>query len=264
MKDLQTLRREVEILSQKAGAFMKSECQKMDKNRIEKKGRNDLVSYVDKETEKMLVKELSALFPEAGFITEEGTTEQRKSTYTWVIDPLDGTTNFLHQLPLYCTSIGLLKGDQPILGVIYAPETDELFSAHQGGGATRNGKPIHVSEAETIEDSLIATGFPYQRFDKMDAYLQILDHLMHNTHGLRRLGSAAIDLAYVACGRFEAFYEYNLKPWDVAAGIIIVQEAGGKVIDFDGQDNFLFGKQLIAGGGIVGDLQQLIASYWYK
>ncbi|WP_053406368.1 inositol monophosphatase family protein [Persicobacter sp. CCB-QB2] len=262
MKNLKDLCLEVIEIARAAGAFQRNECRQMDKSKIEKKGLNDLVSYVDKETEKMLVSKLSQLFPEAGFITEEGTTAQGQAEYTWVIDPLDGTTNFLHQLPLYSVSIGLLHEGKPVLGVIYAPETEEMFSAVKGEGAYLNGKQIEVSQADQFSDSLIATGFPYQRFEEMDAYLRILDKLMHCTHGLRRLGSAAIDLAYVACGRFEAFYEYNLKPWDIAAGIIIVEEAGGKVTDFKGGPDFLFGKQLIAGGPIHQDLQKMIHQHW--
>ena len=189
--------------------------------------------------------------PEAGFIVEEKSIAEQQADYQWIIDPIDGTTNFVHGVPLFCISIALAFKNEVILGVIYNPMTEELFSAYKDGGAFLNGHPIQVSKAEKLEDSLIATGFPYDDFDREKQYLEILQKLMHQSRGIRRLGSAAIDLAYVADGRFDAFYEYGLNPWDVAAGICIVKEAGGNVCDFKGGDNMLFGEEIIATNGKI-------------
>lgn len=262
--DLSLITQEICTIATEAGAFLLQERSKFQRESIEYKGLNNLVSYVDKETEKQLVEKLSRLLPEAGFITEEGTTGQEadKEALNWVIDPLDGTANFIHDLPVFSVSIGLAQGKTPIAGVIYDPNRDECFSAWQGGGAYCNGKRISVSPATQLGESLIATGFPYYHFEQMPKYLRILESLMKQTHGLRRMGSAAIDLAYVACGRFDAFYEYNLNSWDMAAGVLLVQEAGGIVTDFDGGDEFLFRGDVIAGCGVHPELINAIQDYW--
>ncbi len=213
---------------------------------IEIKGKNDFVTFYDKEAEKRIIESLKNIVPEAGFITEEETETEKGEIYNWIIDPIDGTTNFIHGLFPYCISIALTKNDEIVVGVIYEVGLDECFSAYKGGGAWLNGEKISVTENATIEDSLIATGFPYSNFSLMDEFIKSLHFFMQNSHGMRRMGSAAADLAYVACGRFDAFYEYNLKPWDVAAGAIIVKEAGGIVSDFSGNDDFLFGREIIA------------------
>ncbi|MEL7145260.1 MAG: inositol monophosphatase family protein [Bacteroidota bacterium] len=244
------------------GSFIREEREKFSVEDIRYKGKNDLVSYVDTEAEKAIVAQLSDIFPEAGFITEEKTVDKTGKEYNWIIDPLDGTTNFIHGLPLYSTCIGLLKGDEVILGVVYEVNRDECFYAVKGGGAFCNGQPIKVTEANTIDSSLFATGFPIHNFKKLDQYLAILNELMKNAHGLRRLGSAAVDLAYVACGRCEAFFEYNLNPWDVAAGSLIVQEAGGHVSDFSGGNDYIFGKEIIAGGPVHPQLLELVRKFW--
>jgi len=216
------------------------------------KGFNDLVSYVDKEAEKKIVSGCREILPESGFITEEGTTEKASGeSYIWIIDPLDGTTNFVHGLPAYCVSIALLLNGELLLGAVYEPNRDELFHAIRGEGAWCNEERIFVSERKRLADSLLATGFPYHDFGKMETYLHILNDFMQTTHGLRRIGSAAIDLVYTACGRFEGFFEYNLNAWDVAAGALIVREAGGIVSDFKGGDEYLFGRQLIAATPLV-------------
>jgi myo-inositol-1(or 4)-monophosphatase len=218
---------------------------------------NSFVTYVDKESEKRLVKGLKKILPEAGFITEEGTILQsRKEKYIWIIDPLDGTTNFIHGVPCYCISIGLYlspsqggrgrKNGEMILGVIYEPNLDEMFTAVKGSGAFMNGKRISVTKCSKLRHSLLVTGFPTYDLSRMKQYLELFSWFMRRTRGLRRMGSAAVDLAYTACGRFEAFYEYSLSPWDVAAGALIVKEAGGKVTDFSGGDDFIFGKEIIA------------------
>jgi myo-inositol-1(or 4)-monophosphatase len=246
------------------GDFIRKEGLAFDRSRIEfKEGFNNLVSYVDKEAEHMLVDALRKIMPEAGFITEEGTASTHDQLeYNWIIDPLDGTTNFLHGLPPFAISVALAHKDQTVLGVVYEVNRDECFHAHQGGGAFCNTNRIHVSPIDTLGESLLATGFPYYHSDKMESYLTIIRTFLNKTHGIRRLGSAAVDLAYVACGRLEGFFEYNLNPWDVAAGAFIVQEAGGKVTDFKGENNFLFGGELIAAGPIHPHMQQIIREHW--
>ncbi len=270
--NLQTITAEVATIAREAGAFIHQEASRFDASRIEFKGSSsNLVSYVDKETEKLLVERLSRLLPEAYFITEEGTTGTApdESVLNWIIDPLDGTTNFMHGLPVFSVSVGLAQGKTPIAGVVYDINRDECFSGWQGGGAwcsrgTATPEQIRVSSAKTLSESLIATGFPYYKFEQMNRYLHILESLMQQTHGLRRMGSAAIDLAYTACGRFDGFYEYNLNSWDMAAGVLLVQEAGGCVTDFAGNDNFLFGGDVVAGGHAQAELLAVIQEYWTR
>jgi myo-inositol-1(or 4)-monophosphatase len=245
--NLQTLCREVCALSKLAGEFIRTERKKFSLERVEIKGKHDFVSYVDKSSERILVDGLSVLLPESGFIAEEGTSIKKGDVYNWIIDPLDGTTNFIHGIPCYAISIALMRNKDLVMGVIYEVNMDECFYAWEGSKAYMNGHEISVSKAATLSDSLIATGFPYYDYSRMKEYMDVFDHFMKNTHGLRRLGSAATDLAYVACGRFEGFYEYSLQPWDVAAGAFLVQQAGGKVTDFSGENNFIFGKEIIAG-----------------
>jgi myo-inositol-1(or 4)-monophosphatase len=233
---------------------MASERKNFDVSRIESKGLHDLVSYVDKESEKQIIGQLSELIPDSGFIAEEGTSSKHGERFNWVIDPLDGTTNFIQGVPVYAVSIGLLDFDELVMGVVYEVGRDECFYAWKDGGAYLNGQTIHVSDRENINDTLLATGFPYNDFSKMESYIEFLKWAMKNARGVRRLGSAATDMAYVACGRFDAFWEYDLKPWDVAAGSVIVKEAGGKVMDYKGGDNYLFGREIVASNGLLDDL----------
>lgn len=246
MIDLSELCDNVVQLTAEAGDFIRGERKHFALSAVEQKGHNDLVSYVDKTAEQMLVDGLKELLPDSGFITEENTSNSKGAVYNWIIDPLDGTTNFVHGLPCFCISIGLLCSEELVLGVIYELNLDECFYAWKNGGAYMNGSQIFVSDALKLKDSLIATGFPYHDYERMKPYMEVFDYCMRNTHGLRRLGSAAADLAYVACGRFESFYEYGLNAWDVAGGIVLVQEAGGIVTDFNGGTNTLFGKEIIA------------------
>jgi len=241
-------------IARSVGKFMAEERKGFDSSMIESKGLHDLVSYVDKESEKRIVEQLSKLLPESGFIAEEGTSSKHGERFNWVIDPLDGTTNYIQGVPIYAVSIGLLDGDELVVGVVYEVGLDECFYAWKEGGAYLNGEPIRVSERDDIHDALLATGFPYSNFDQLDEYLALLKWTMTNARGVRRLGSAATDLAYVACGRFDSFWEYDLKPWDVAAGALIVKEAGGVVTDFNGGSNYLFGGEIIASNALLGDL----------
>ncbi|WP_128544107.1 inositol monophosphatase family protein [Larkinella soli] len=264
--ELQSLTKQLTEITKKAGAFIRQESLSFSREQIEYKDFNNLVSYVDKEAEKQLVEDLHKLLPEAGFITEEGTTglQADRSGLNWIIDPLDGTANFIHKLPVFSVSVGLADGKNPLAGVIYDINRDECYHAWAGGGAFCNQDRIRVSPATRLQESMVATGFPYARFDKIDRYLQILASLMQKTHGLRRMGSAAIDLAFVACGRFEAFYEFNLNSWDMAAGVLLVREAGGIVTDFHGGDEYLFRGDVIAGCGMQPELLALIEEYWNR
>ena len=264
MKDLTTMLPEVIALAKNAGSYLIAERQKFSENNVELKSLNNLVSYVDKKSEEMIVKGLHELLPEAGFIAEEGSAQHQGEAYKWIIDPLDGTTNFVHGIPCYCVSIALMHEEELVLGVIYDPERKESFTAIKGQGAHCNGAPIHVSNRDTIGGCLFGTGFPYDEFDRMDSYLQLFTHLMRNSRGLRRLGSAAIDLCYVACGRIDGFYEYGLCPWDVAAGILIVEEAGGKTSDFKGEKNHIFGEEIIATNEYIAtDMLKLTKQFFY-
>lgn len=266
MIQLAQVEKEVVRICREVGSFIRKEASEFDRSKIEfKTGFNNLVSYVDKEAEIQLVRELRKLIPSSAFLTEEGTVQTNaEQEYCWIIDPLDGTTNFMHGLPIFAISVALAQNNKVILGVVYEVTHDECFHASEGGVAACNGKPIRVSTINTLNESLLATGFPYYHLDKKDVYLEIIKLFLEQTHGIRRLGSAAIDLAYVACGRMEGFFEYNLHAWDVAAGAFIVQQAGGKVSDFKGGDNYLHGGELIAGGAIHPHMQKVIESLWYK
>ena len=232
--------------AKEAGAFIRKERMNFDVGKIEKKGKNDFVSYVDKTSEKIILDRLVKLLPEAGIIAEENTLTKHNKDLNWIVDPLDGTTNFIHGIPCYAVSIGLEEKGKIVAGVVYEINRDECFYAHLESDAFCNEKKISVSAISRVEDSLLVTGFPYYDYHLLDEYLELFKYFMKNSHGLRRLGSAATDLAYVAAGRFEAFYEYSLKPWDVAAGSIIVERAGGSVSDFGGGNNFIYGEELIA------------------
>ena len=248
---LENLTAQVVDIAKQAGDFIRQERKSFSVDKIEYKGLNDLVSYVDKGAEKIIVAGLEKILPESGFITEEKTTTKTGERYNWIIDPLDGTTNFIHGVPTYSVSIALQEYDELVIGVVYEINLDECFYACKGFPAYLNGQEIKVSNIPTVGGSLIATGFPYYDFGKQAAYIELFTELMRSCHGLRRLGSAAVDLVYTACGRFEAFYEYNLNAWDIAAGIVIVRQAGGEVVNFKGGDEVLNTRELLATNGKI-------------
>lgn len=262
--DFTQLSLELADVCRQAGQFIRQEAATFDRARVEHKGLHDLVSYVDKQTEQMLVEGLRELLPKAGFITEEGTEGAlRAEEFNWIIDPLDGTTNFVHGLPVYSVSVALMQGTELVAGVVYEVNRDECFRAVRGGGAFCNDQRIHVTDIATLGGALIATGFPYTVFDRLDSYMQVLSAIMTRSHGLRRLGSAAVDLAYVAAGRFEGFFEFNLNAWDVAAGILLVREAGGHVTQFRQDGEPVFGREVLASNKLVHqELQQTIGEFW--
>jgi myo-inositol-1(or 4)-monophosphatase len=236
-------------LAKSVGAWIKEQVGTVERGEIEIKAFNSLVSYVDKSAEQKIIAGLGEMLPEGQFVAEESAPEEivNQQDYFWIIDPLDGTTNFLHQIPFFSISIALYKAGEILLAVVFEVNREELFYSWRGAGATYlNGKQVRVSQNEVFADGLLATGFPYYDFRYTRHYLHLLEDLMQSVRGLRRLGSAALDLAYTACGRFDGFFEYSLSPWDVAAGAFLVQQAGGVVTDFDGENNYLFGKSIIA------------------
>jgi len=249
--DLKNICLQVTDLTKTVGQFILSEKNNIKELNVEEKGLHDFVTYVDKTSEEKIVESLRKILPEAGFIAEEGTSQKKGDTYNWVIDPLDGTTNFIHGITPFAISIALMKDNDVILGVVHELGLDECFYAWENSPAYLNGKEIKVSSKESVEKSLIATGFPYYDYDRINPFMETMEYFMRHSRGLRRLGSAATDLVYVACGRFEAFYEYSLNPWDVAAGAFIVQQAGGKVCDFNGENNYIFGKEIVASNSAV-------------
>jgi len=265
MTDLKKLCSEIELAARKAAEFIMTESARFNIDATESKGLNNFVTYVDKGSEIMLVEMLGQLIPDAGFIAEEGTSDKKGEKYNWVIDPLDGTTNFLHGVRPFAVSIGLMENDEVIAGVIHEVGGNETFSAWKDGGAWLNGRRIGVSETNRLSDSLVATGFPYNLFDRLDPYMDLLKYLVRNTHGIRRLGSASIDLAYVACGRYDLFFEYDLKLWDVAAGMLIVREAGGVFSDFSGNMTGLTGDETLASNLLVyNELLKTVSTFMKK
>jgi myo-inositol-1(or 4)-monophosphatase len=245
--DLKSILDQAMVVTLEAAGFIRSQAGKVKADDVITKSRNSLVSYVDKTAEEILVKGLGKIIPQAGFITEEETVAREKSEYTWIIDPLDGTTNFLQQIPLYSVSVGLVHNGEIVLGIVSDVEQQETFYAWRGGGAWCNGEKISVSGRTDIQDAVVATGFPYSSRDVLPQLTEVFEFFLKNAAGIRRLGSAAIDLAYVACGRFDVYYETTLNPWDIAGGIIIVEEAGGVVTDFSGKKNMMDNGQIIAG-----------------
>lgn len=220
---------------------------------IEMKGDKDLVTEVDKESERLIVEHLLSRFPDHDIVAEEGSYPQKGSAFRWVIDPVDGTTNYAHGYPWFCSSIGLEQDGELIAGVIYNPVYDELFTATKGGGASLNGSRLSVSARSPLKNSLLGTGFPYDcasdpvnNFDNLIAFQK-------NARGIRRAGAAALDLAYVAAGRLDGFWELKLKPWDVAAGVLIIREAGGVVTTFDGSSYDIFNNRILASNGLIHD-----------
>lgn len=260
---LQNITLQVIEVAKQAGDFIRQERKAFDPDKIEYKGLNDMVSYVDKNGERIIVDGLRKILPEAGFITEEKTTTSVGERYNWIIDPLDGTTNFIHGVPAFSVSIALKEYDELVAGVVYEINQDECFYAWKDAPAYLNGKEISVSKNTTVGTSLIATGFPYYDFTKQAAYIALFTELMKSSHGLRRIGSAAVDLAYTACGRFDAFFEYNLNAWDVAAGIVIVKQAGGQILNFKGGSEVLNTRELLATNGkITEEMLTAIQTYF--
>jgi myo-inositol-1(or 4)-monophosphatase len=236
----------------------------IEKLKIDVKRQSDFVTEVDRAAEAAILNVLREAYPSYGILAEEsglaGTNAD--SEYQWIIDPLDGTTNFIHGLPQYAISIGLAHKGVMTQGVVYDPNRNELFTATRGGGAFLNDKRIRVSKRIKLDEALIGTGFPYRMFDHIDAYLAIFRDVAQKTAGMRRPGAAALDLAWVACGRMDGFWELGLSPWDMAAGTLLITEAGGLVGDLSGEANYMKTGNIVGGNPkVFGQLLQLIAPH---
>ncbi len=218
--------------------------------RIEYKGDVDLVTEADRASEKLIVERIRSHFPDHSILAEEGTGSELQPEYRWYVDPLDGTTNFAHGFPVWCVSIGVERAGELVAGVVFDATRNELFTAEKGQGAFLNGKPIHVSKTPELAASLVATGFPTQKRHK-SANIHFYYQVNMRSHGVRRAGSAALDLCSVAAGRMEAFWEFGLNPWDVAAGKVLIEEAGGRLTDMKGEPHSLRSPHLLASNGLV-------------
>lgn len=252
---------EVKAVALEAGAFIREQRKTFDLSKVEAKGAHDYVSYVDKETEKLIVRRLKEILPEGKFVTEEGTedkaasssssSDSQHSSLTWVVDPLDGTSNFVHDMAPYCVAIGLKDGDEVVVGVVYEVVGDELFCSYKGGKSWMNDKVIHVSKVDKVNDAFICIGYPYDVEKWKPKVTKLIDSLYGNSISIRNLGSAQIEICYVACGRFDAYIESYIKSWDVTAGSIIVKNAGGCITDYSGGNKWLTGEETLSTNGII-------------
>ena len=253
MENLRALMEAVCRIAREAGHFLKEERKSFRREVVQEKHAHDYVSYVDKESERRIVAQLRELVPEAGFIAEEGSGSLTDEEYCWLVDPLDGTTNFIHNNAPYCVSIALRSKEELLVGVVYEVCRDELYWTYKGSPSYLNDKEIHVSGVSDMDEAFIALGFPYDS----NAYKPMAEHIIHqlygNVGGLRLQGAAAAELCYVAAGRFEARIEGLLGPWDIAAGSIILMNAGGKVTDYRGGSDFYSGREVLATNGKLHD-----------
>ena len=248
---------DLEPIAREAGALLMSYFDRHIK--IEYKGDVDLVTAADRASEKLIADRLHARWPQHGIVGEEGTRTDTNAEFRWYVDPLDGTTNFAHGYPVFCVSVALARRDDEIeVGVLYDPTRHELFAAERGRGATLNGNPIHVSKTTRLAESILGTGFPSHKRHK-NPNIYFYQQITLRSHGVRRAGSAALDLANVAAGRYDGFWEFNLNPWDTAAGVLIVREAGGKVTRFDGTPFRLDSRKVLATNGLIHD--EVIANF---
>jgi len=233
----------------KSGRMLKENIH--EESKIDYKGAINLVTHFDTESQKMIIEHICSRFPEHDILAEEGLSQKKGAEFRWLIDPLDGTTNFAHKFPVFCVSIALEKIGEVILGVVYDPMSDEMFCALKGEGAILNERKIGVSSVDDLDRSLVATGFPY---DIRESAVNNIDHFnnfLTRVQAIRRCGSAAIDLCYVACGRFDGYWELKLNPWDVAAGALIVKEAGGRISDFKNREYNIHGVETLATNGLI-------------
>jgi myo-inositol-1(or 4)-monophosphatase len=232
--------------ARKAGSLITRASFDVDKLTVRAKRQNDFVSEVDHAAEDAIISILREAYPDHGILAEESGTRDADAEYVWVIDPLDGTTNFLHGFPQYCVSIGLLHKGKPAQAVVYDPNRNELFTATKGVGAYLNDRRIRVSATDKLENSLMGTGFPFREVGHLDDYLRMFKNVTMATSGIRRPGAAALDLAWVACGRIDGFWEIGLSPWDMAAGALLVREAGGLIGDLEGNEGFMESGRVVA------------------
>ena len=247
--DLELVKRIGIAAAYKGGNVLRSHYGRIAK--IDKKGSIDLVTEADTGSEKVIIETIKKLFPDHAILAEESGLNIGESDHKWIIDPLDGTTNFAHQLGLFSISIAFALSGETVLGIVLIPETGELFTAIKDKGAELNGQAIRVSNSQTVSDSLLITGFPYNLYDVFNPLLTRFSNCLRASQGVRRLGSAAIDLCFVACGRFDGFWEQNLKPWDTAAGELIAREAGAIITDFSNNPFTIDKKEILATNGII-------------
>jgi myo-inositol-1(or 4)-monophosphatase len=239
--------------AKEAGRFLKYNVGRVKTVEMKKGEERNLVSEIDKASEEKIIGIIKRHYPTHAILAEESGGSEESAEYKWVIDPLDGTTNYLHGLPVYCVTIAVERKGEIIAGVVYDPNFEELFTAEKGSGAYLNGKRISVSRASALINSLLVTGFPYDIGKNPDHAVEHFVSFLMASQGVRRLGSAALDLCYVAAGRFDGFWEVNLNPWDMAAGVLLVQEAGGKVTDFSNGVSSIYKKQILASNGNIHD-----------
>jgi myo-inositol-1(or 4)-monophosphatase len=243
----------------RAGDFIVRKINKIPDLKVEVKARNDYVSEVDREAEAIIIEELLKAFPDHGIVAEESGVIEGKDEYRWIIDPLDGTTNYLHGFPHYAVSIACEHRGRLTHGTIYDPIKQELFAASRGDGATLNNRRIRVGNLKSIKGALVATGFPFKNPDKLDEFIKLFSAFFSSTSDIRRAGSAALDMAYVAAGRLDGYWESGLNSWDLAAGALIVREAGGLVTDYNGDGHFLENGQIVVGNSrIIADMLRII------
>ncbi len=251
--------------ARRAGREISRAAMNRDLLRIEDKSANDFVTDADRAAEAAIVEELQSAYPAHAILTEEaGFIGEKKSGYMWIVDPIDGTTNFIHGLPQYAVSIGLTYKGEPIVGVVYDVVKNELFTASKGHGALLDNRRIRVSETKEMRRALIGTGFPFRRGDDIEGYLAAFKRVAERAAGLRRPGSAALDLAWVACGRYDGFWELSLKPWDICAGVLLVLEAGGLITDLKGGEDWMSGSICCGNPKIFGQLLPLVGSIGRK
>lgn len=235
--------------AQAAGALLLANVQK--NRRVQFKGRIDLVTEMDLRSEQLIVDRLSRRFPESSFLTEEGSVREQEREIKWIIDPLDGTTNYAHTFPVWCVSIACECDGELVAGVVYDPTRDEMFTASKHGSARLNGHVIRVSDRRRLDQALLATGFPYDIRTSRINNLANFTKFVKTARAVRRAGSAAIDLCYLACGRFDGYWELKLHPWDMAAGVLIVKQAGGKITDFAGNPLSIYKDRLLGSNGHI-------------
>ncbi|QEP43697.1 inositol monophosphatase [Ectothiorhodospiraceae bacterium BW-2] len=232
----------------KAGNYISRSLEQVDRLQINNKSRHDYVTEVDERAEQMIIETLTKAYPDHGFWGEESGQNLRDSDYVWIIDPLDGTTNFIHGVPQFAVSIALQHKGQLTQAVVYDPVSQELFTASKGGGAQLNNRRLRVTQRRSMKGALLGTGFPFRPNQNLELYLQTLKALIPDSAGIRRPGSAALDLAWVAAGRFDGFWEFGLNPWDIAAGVLLIKEAGGLVGDMRGDEGYMQRGDLVAAG----------------
>ena len=247
--DLEFVKRVGIAAAYKGGNILRSHYGKI--NKIDKKGAIDLVTEADTESEKAIIETIKKLFPDHTILAEESGWNIGEADHQWFVDPLDGTTNFAHELGLFSISIAFALNGETVFGIVLIPETGEMFTALKDSGAELNGRPISVSNSKTVSDSLLITGFPYDLMDALNPLMTRFANCLKASQGVRRLGSAAIDLCFVACGRFDAFWEQNLKPWDTAAGEFIAREAGAMITDFSNKPFSVNKKEILATNGNI-------------